>query len=290
MNRLKNRKLKPKNKGTDFFVRLTLVQIIVAAVIMLVFLGAFKLNKNIFGGMSGEYSRLMKEDMGEEYANSIKSAVARLAGKEPPAEEETAEADESDEVVDEKDVYRDAYETDEAGNIISEDEWVTKPGAETAPDDDEPIGGGEDMKEVDGEIVSVVFKPYTLGIKLIYPVDGYITSGFGFREHPITKEWGFHTGIDIGAMEGTEIKSAYDGTVCETGSTKGRGNYIVVDHGGGIKTLYAHCLELLKSEGDKVKKGEAIALVGSTGLSTGNHVHFEVQIDGIVRDPKYALK
>ena len=70
---------------------------------------------------------------------------------------------------------------------------------------------------------------------------------------------------------------------------KGQGNYIAGPR-RGIKTLYAHCIELLKSEGDKVKKGEAIALVGSTGLSTGNHVHFEVQIDGIVRDPKYALK
>lgn len=287
MNRVKP-KIKNRNSA-DFFVKLTLVQIITAAVIFLAFLGAYKLNKNIFNDMSGEYSKLMKEDMGEEYANGIKGAVARLAGKELPTKEdsETKAEDEAepDEVIDENEVYGDIDATDEADSKQKD-----KADEPTMTATEQAIGGGEDMKEVNSEVVSVVFKPYNLGIQLALPVKGYITSGFGFREHPITKEWGFHTGIDISANEGTDIDAAYDGTVCETGSTRGRGNYIVVDHGGGIKTLYAHCLELKKEKGDKVKKGQTIALVGSTGLSTGNHVHFEVLIEGIVRNPEYAFK
>ena len=113
-----------------------------------------------------------------------------------------------------------------------------------------------------------------------------ITSPFGYRVHPILGKKKFHTGIDIGAAAGTNILAANSGTVIAAiHGTTGYGNYVMVDHGGGIVTLYAHCSQLLVKKGDKVKRGQKIALVGSTGMSTGPHLHFEVRKNGEYQPP-----
>ena len=112
-----------------------------------------------------------------------------------------------------------------------------------------------------------------------------ITDVFGMRLHPILGYWKMHTGIDIGARKETEILCAADGTVIRTASSSGYGNYVMVDHGGGIVTLYAHSCKILCKVGDKVKRGDVLALVGSTGMSTGPHIHFEVRKNGAYQDP-----
>ena len=112
-----------------------------------------------------------------------------------------------------------------------------------------------------------------------------ITDVFGMRLHPILGYWKMHTGIDIGARKETEILCAADGTVIRTASSNGYGNYVMVDHGGGIVTLYAHSCKILCKVGDKVKRGDVLALVGSTGMSTGPHIHFEVRKNGAYQDP-----
>ena len=112
-----------------------------------------------------------------------------------------------------------------------------------------------------------------------------ITDVFGMRLHPILGYWKMHTGIDIGARKETEILCAADGTVIRTASSDGYGNYVMVDHGGGIVTLYAHSCKILCKVGDKVKRGDVLALVGSTGRSTGPHIHFEVRKNGAYQDP-----
>jgi murein DD-endopeptidase MepM/ murein hydrolase activator NlpD len=94
-----------------------------------------------------------------------------------------------------------------------------------------------------------------------------------------------HTGIDINASRGTSIVAANSGTVILSGPSGGYGYRIVIDHGGGISTLYAHCSRLLVKGGDSVEKEKTIAKVGSTGLSTGPHLHFEVRKDGVPKDP-----
>ena len=114
----------------------------------------------------------------------------------------------------------------------------------------------------------------------------YITSPYGTRIHPVTGKLKTHSGLDIGAGMGTSIFAAADGTVLISGwNSGGYGNYVVIDHGGGLTTLYAHCSSLLVSAGQRVSRGQVIAKVGSTGISTGPHLHFEVLKNGAHTDP-----
>ena len=117
------------------------------------------------------------------------------------------------------------------------------------------------------------------------PSTRYITSHFGTRYHPVQKRNKTHTGIDIGAGHGASILAAQSGTVLRAGWNSGYGNYVVIDHGGGVQPLYGHCSALLVSSGQSVSRGQQIALVGSTGVSTGPHLHFEVLINGSYTDP-----
>lgn len=119
-----------------------------------------------------------------------------------------------------------------------------------------------------------------LGISFIKPVSGVLTSRFGAR-------WGrTHTGIDIGAPTGTTIKAANGGTVIFSGWKGTLGKLVVISHGNGIQTYYGHCSSLLVSSGETVSAGQAIAKVGSTGRSTGSHLHFEIRVNGSAINPQ----
>ncbi len=125
-----------------------------------------------------------------------------------------------------------------------------------------------------------------------WPTPGYtkITSPYGYRIHPITGQLKFHSGIDIGAAGGTPTVAAMDGTVTISVYSNSYGNYVEIDHGGGVRTRYAHMSRRLCTVGDSVTQGETIGLVGSTGNSTGNHCHFEVRINGTTYDPMQYFK
>lgn len=126
-----------------------------------------------------------------------------------------------------------------------------------------------------------------VGGVLQWPVPGHTTinSYFGNRIHPILKVPKLHTGIDIKVSAGKDVVAAGNGKVVTSGTLGGYGKTVIIDHGGGIMTLYAHNSKLLVSEGSNVTKGQKIALVGSTGVSTGPHVHFEVRKNGQYVDP-----
>lgn len=125
----------------------------------------------------------------------------------------------------------------------------------------------------------------------LWPVHGWVTSGFGYRMSP----WGdgarMHKGLDIAAIYGSPIFAPSDGTVVFAGHKGGYGNTVIIDHGYGLSTLYGHTSEIFVGEGEKVKRGEKLAAVGNTGASTGPHLHYEVHVDGIPTDPsKYILE
>ncbi len=121
---------------------------------------------------------------------------------------------------------------------------------------------------------------------LIFPVEGYITSLFGGRPDPFTGEADNHQGLDLGAPKGTPIYAASGGKVIQASNKfNGYGKCVIIEHSSGFKTLYAHCSELLVKNGDYVTSGQLIAKVGSTGRSTGNHLHFGMMVNGSFVDP-----
>ena len=122
------------------------------------------------------------------------------------------------------------------------------------------------------------------------PASTYITSSFGNRLHPILKTWIYHTGVDIGCSSGKDILAAASGTVIMSQVYGGYGNCVMIDHGGGIVTLYGHASALCVNKGETVTRGQVIAKVGSTGRSTGPHLHFEVRKNGEYVNPMSYFK
>jgi murein DD-endopeptidase MepM/ murein hydrolase activator NlpD len=120
---------------------------------------------------------------------------------------------------------------------------------------------------------------------LLWPTDGRAGSGYGYRTHPITRQRRMHTGVDVGAPMGQPIIAAAEGLVVGSGWRGGYGLTVVIDHGGGLATLYAHQSRLSVSQGQVVQAGQKIGEIGSTGQSTGPHLHYEVRVNGSPRNP-----
>ena len=132
--------------------------------------------------------------------------------------------------------------------------------------------------------------PYFLTASMWSPVSGLVTSRFGWRSHPVSGQEDFHTGVDIAAAQGTPILAALPGVVEQTGYSESYGNFVVLRHSDNLRTTYNHCSEILAKEGEQLARGDRIALVGSTGISTGPHLHFEVEVKGLKADPLQALE
>lgn len=146
------------------------------------------------------------------------------------------------------------------------------------------------FEEINKQIIALALNGIDtqyIGGTLAWPVPGYttITSKYGMRVHPITGVYKLHTGVDIGAPQGVNFIAANDGIVTKATYNTAYGNMVIIDHGGGISTLYAHGSEILVEVGQSVKRGDSVLKVGSTGYSTGAHAHFEVRINGVTTDP-----
>lgn len=146
----------------------------------------------------------------------------------------------------------------------------------------------EDETKVSAQVTEMVYKEETavqlsnfVSNSFVQPLSGRISSEFGIRNDPFDGKKARHDGTDIAAPKGTEIVAAAGGTVSYIGyDDDGYGKYFKITHSDKVMTLYAHCSEILVSKGDTVTAGQTVALVGSTGQSTGNHLHFEIRIDG----------
>ena len=167
---------------------------------------------------------------------------------------------------------------------------TTEPASETAAAENTEAmtgAGGEDL-QLAAENTS--FAPYVITGAFHRPVEyTRVTSAFGYRVNPVTDEAGFHSGIDLAAAHGSPIYAAFSGVVEETGYSEVRGNYIILSHGNDVQTVYCHCSEIIAETGAVLNADEVIARVGSTGQSTGAHLHFEVRIRGVRCNPAWLL-
>ena len=149
--------------------------------------------------------------------------------------------------------------------------------------------GGDDI-EVYEAAANTSFSPIRITSPALSPIEnGRYTSYFGYRINPITEKFSFHTGLDIAAPMGTKIRAVYNGTVTRVGEDSRAGKYIFLTHDSGMVTFYCHCSEITAEEGAIIRQGETVAKVGSTGWSTGPHLHFEIRLDGIRYNPLYIL-
>ena len=236
------------------------VQLVLCLLLCGITFAVFKTSETRFEALKHAYFALFSRDMEKDELQAAFRRVSDFVFK-PPSLAETESTTETP--------WTQATETD-------------------APTEVYDGAGGEDLLYPD-EITS--FSPFTVTGKFTVPVDyKRVSSNFGYRENPVTKAYGFHSGIDLAAPEGTPIYAAYAGSVSEVGYSAVRGNYIVLEHGNGVRTVYCHCSTLLAEKGANLKSGEVIAAVGATGQATGPHLHFEIWLGTTRCNPAWVLE
>lgn len=216
----------------------------------------------------------------EELVTLQEQTQAKQASVEALVNEKTAELARVDIRIGEKTAEAEAYEKD----IKAQEEQIRKIEAE--------LKRQEEEARKKAEAAGKTYNTVSLGnISFIWPcpASARITSAFGDRESPTEGASSNHKGIDIGAPTGSNIVAAASGTVTISTYSYSAGNYVMINHGGGVSTVYMHCSKLLVSVGDTVKQGDVIAKVGSTGYSTGPHLHFGIRQNGTYVNPsKYV--
>lgn len=209
----------------------------------------------------------------------------KIAESEDLAEQYMAEIDEQEQLIAdlEAEAARKKKEAEEAARRKKEAEEAAareKANAAAAPSPNKSSnpGAGPTQKPVSGSVSSSGW---------VWPCPGHtvINSDYGYRTHPTLGTWKLHNGIDVKADTGTPIVAAKSGTVIAAAYSSSMGNYVIIDHGSGITTVYMHCSALAVSSGKSVSAGETIAYVGSTGRSTGPHLHFSVRVNSEYVNP-----
>ncbi len=176
-----------------------------------------------------------------------------------------------------------------SGNLLEEDDILIKEKLQTI------ASGGEENNVYFADKImcppqNMTYEPIDYQNDYTIPIEGVKTSSYGFRLHPISENPDFHSGIDIAADKNTPIRAFDDGLVIACGDSQSLGKYLQIEHYDGTVTVYGHCNKLLKDEGDKVKQGEVIAKVGSTGMSTGPHLHFSIKRGDIYYNPELIFQ
>lgn len=252
---------KGKEKKNDRYMSIMITQTVVAFVLIAIMLISAKSDGKFARMMAEGYEKYMAEEFSQE---DFSEAFARV--------EEFA------------DVFA---RTDGSIPEITE---TQKNEAETQEEASVFAGGKDlDFTSLDA-LEGICFDNVDVGFEMTEPLGNYeISSSFGYRIGPISGQPGIHTGLDMAAPYGEKILAAADGTVVDASWDDSYGNYIKIRHDNNTVTIYAHCSSLVACEGERVKTGDVIAKVGSTGDSTGNHLHFEVRKDNIRINPSYLL-
>ena len=227
---------------------------------------------SIFTQQGNDNVRQIKER--RDAVLSMKKVIIELREMQKHHQEETAEL-----------VSQSEQKTEEIKELYGEKKYLL---SRTRADKEALIKMEEELEEKEKELTRIL-ESYRYGIppsgKLAWPATGPLISGFGYRIHPILGINRFHSGIDIAAPYGTAVKAAAGGEVIQAGYFGGYGYSIMLYHGGGYATWYAHLSSINVSMGQMVERGSVIGLVGSTGWSTGPHLHFEIRINGVPQNP-----
>lgn len=171
------------------------------------------------------------------------------------------------------------------------DEWISDNGKLTVNKFNQKFGRLQDEATILNRKLEEIFSQnkdkinYVNAMPNMMPVEGWVTSEFGVRNHPIAKRFKMHNGVDIASPIGTPIKAPAGGKVVFAGRSGGYGNTVVLQHGYGISTLYGHLSQINVKQGETVKRGDVVGELGTSGYSTGPHLHYEVSVDGIPDDP-----
>ncbi len=251
-----------KNKR-DYLIRTLGIQALVCFLLFALLFGLKQSNQPIFFELKEMLSENLQENITPEEAQSVFGNLI----KEKPV----TNATDDEESVTEYYEYVPPEEPSLSAEVIAE--------------------GGADVTVSSSDEVpdNVSVAAYSLNQKMVLPLKGTTTSEFGVRTHPISGDLRFHAGIDIAAEMGTPVYAAFDGIVTVSEYDQWNGNYIKLSHDNGIMTVYCHCESLKVKAGQVIRAGEVIATVGSTGSSTGPHLHFELRIDGKSYNPQIAL-
>ncbi len=257
-----------KNKK-DYLAKTLLLQFIVCLVLFGLLFILKSSNNKLFTSLEDAFSEKLEENLKIEQAQQVFSNI--LNNQKKDIEEKETESETKKDIIEEETKYIPLEEPSLSAEIIAT--------------------GGNDVKvSSENEIPkSVSVNNYKLSKQMVLPLRGNITSEFGVRTHPISGDLRFHSGIDIAAKEGSNIYAAFDGVITEATYDKWNGNYLKIKHDNNIMTVYCHCQELNVKKGDKIRAGEIIATVGSTGSSTGPHLHFELRVNNISYNPQKAL-
>lgn len=246
----------------DYFTLVMIVQSIVCAVLIAFILFSLKSDGKFAQIMKTGYLKFMTADFtAEDFSEAFKTLREYTA------------------------VLNNENVTDSVA-VFSENE-------ETSEDirNEELPTGGIDLEFSSLEALEgICFENVDTEVKMDEPLKDYvITSSFGYRVSPVSGETGVHTGLDMAADYGQSIYAAAEGVVVDSAWDNSYGNYVKIQHSDNTVTIYAHCSYLCADEGEKVRAGDKIAEVGSTGASTGNHLHFEIRKDNIRINPEYVL-
>lgn len=237
------------------------------------------LNKAEYISQITEYDRNMLEEY-QHTREDIENKEARLVKEHEELEVLVAQAEDEKEAIElliaSKAEQLDQYEQD----IASSEAELEGMEAELASLDQKISELEEKLRQENSKVV------YDGG-QFLFPLNNYsgLTSDFGWRNHPIFHTQKLHSGMDFGSNTGEPIMAAYAGEVVISEYSSSAGNYIMINHGNGLATVYMHCSKLIAKVGDVVNKGDVIGLVGSTGNSTGPHLHFSVRVNGEYVDP-----
>ncbi len=258
-----------ENAKKDSFTVVMIVQTVICGILITFMFVSASSDGKFASFMREEYAKLMTGDIvAEDLAEAFKT-VREYAAVYSDNDEITQE-------VTEKNTYE----------AVFNEMVITETESESIQ-----IGGGADLEFSSLETLEgVSFDEYTLDVPFIVPIENYeITSLFGYRTSPISGKAGIHTGLDMAADYGESIYASSAGKVVDSAYDSSYGYYVKIQHSDNIVTIYAHCSALCVNAGEIVEQGDLIAKVGSTGDSTGNHLHFEMRKDNIRINPEYAL-